>query len=62
MSGISFSILLLSLSEMLKKQVLFMIGLILLLTLIVFALIYSNTGNRLKKQFNGHEQGTSQEE
>ena len=44
MYGISFSILLLALSEVLEKQVLFIIGLILLLTLIIFALVYSNAG------------------
>ncbi|MET1030099.1 DUF3784 domain-containing protein [Domibacillus tundrae] len=50
MYGISLSILLLALSEILEKRVLFIIGLILLLTLIVFTLVYSNTGNRFKKK------------
>lgn len=49
MYGISFSIFLFSLSEMLENQVIFIIGLILLLALIIFALVYSNTRNRFKK-------------
>lgn len=50
MYGISFSILLFALSEMLENQVLFIIGLILLLSLIIFALVYSNTRDRFKKK------------
>lgn len=50
MYGISFSIFLFALSEMLDKQVLFIIGLILILTIIIFALVYTNTGNRFKKK------------
>lgn len=50
MYGISFSILLFAMSEMLENQVLFIIGLILLLTLIIFGLVYSNTRNRFKKK------------
>lgn len=49
MYGISFSILLFALSELLEKQILFIIGLILFLVLIIFALVYSNTKNRFKK-------------
>ncbi|ANC77449.1 hypothetical protein ABE65_011830 [Fictibacillus phosphorivorans] len=49
MYGISFSILLFALSEMLENQILFIIGLISLLTFIIFALVYSNTRNRFKK-------------
>ncbi|AZB42035.1 DUF3784 domain-containing protein [Bacillus sp. FJAT-42376] len=49
MYGISFSLLLFALSEMLVNQILFIIGLILLLTFIIFALVYSNTRNRFKK-------------
>lgn len=49
MYGISFSILLFALSEVLENQILFIIGLILLLTFIIFALMYSNTRNRFKK-------------
>ncbi|BDH60196.1 hypothetical protein MTP04_03260 [Lysinibacillus sp. PLM2] len=52
MYGISFSILLFALSEMLGNQVLFIVGLILLLSLIIFALVYSNTRDRFKKKFN----------
>lgn len=50
MYGISFSILLFALSEMLENQVIFIIGLILLLSLIIFALVYSNTRDRFKKK------------
>ncbi|KZZ84536.1 DUF3784 domain-containing protein [Bacillus sp. SJS] len=50
MYGISLSILLFALNEMLENQVLFVIGLILLLTLIIFALVYSNTRDRFKKK------------
>lgn len=50
MFGVCLSILLLTLSEVLGKQVLLIIGLILLLTLIIFALVYLNTGNRFKKK------------
>jgi hypothetical protein len=51
MYGISFSILLWALSDMLKIQVLFILGLALFFCLIVFVLVYSNTGNRFKKKF-----------
>jgi len=50
MYGICFSIFLWALSEMLEKQVLFIIGLILFLALIIFALVYLNTGDRFKKK------------
>ncbi|UGB33206.1 DUF3784 domain-containing protein [Metabacillus sp. B2-18] len=50
MYGISFSILLFGLSELLENQAIFMIGLILFLSLIIFALVYSNTGDRFKKK------------
>ncbi|WP_338780908.1 DUF3784 domain-containing protein [Metabacillus sp. FJAT-52054] len=50
MYGIGLSILLFALSEMLENQVLLVIGLILLLTLIFFALVYSNTRDRFKKK------------
>ena len=50
MYGISFSTLLFALSELLENQIIFIIGLILFLSLIIFALVYSNTGNRFKKK------------
>lgn len=50
MYGISFSLLLFALSELLANQVIFIIGLILFLSLIMFTLVYSNTGNRFKKK------------
>lgn len=50
MYGISFSIVLFALSELLENQVIFIIGLILLLSLIIFAMVYSNTRNRFKKK------------
>jgi hypothetical protein len=49
MIGISISILLWAFSDLLKNQVLFIIGLILFLSQIVFVLVYGNTGNRFKK-------------
>lgn len=49
MYGISFSILLWALSEMLEIQVLFIIGLVLFSCLLVLVLVYSNSGNRFKK-------------
>jgi hypothetical protein len=50
MYGISFSIFIIALSEMLENLILFIIGLILLLSLIFFALVYSNTKDRFKKK------------
>ena len=41
MYGISFSIILIAVSEMLENQVLFIIGLTLLLTTIIFTFVYS---------------------
>ncbi len=49
MYGISFSLLLFGLSELLDTQALFIIDLILFIGLIIFALVYANTGNRFKK-------------
>jgi hypothetical protein len=49
MFGISFSIFLWALSELLEIQFLFYIGLVLFICLIVFGLVYSNTGDRFKK-------------
>lgn len=46
--GISFSIVLLSLSDWLEKPVLMWIGIAFMTGLIVFTLIYSNTGNRFR--------------
>ncbi|MBM7694761.1 putative membrane protein [Peribacillus deserti] len=59
MYGISFSIILFALSEMLEKQGLFIIGLILLFTLIIFALVCFNTRDRFKKKFNDNGKRTS---
>ncbi|PAQ13496.1 hypothetical protein CD798_15530 [Bacillaceae bacterium SAOS 7] len=49
MYGICLSLLLWALSELFNRQILFIIGLILFVSLIVFALVYANTGNRFKK-------------
>ncbi|APF28456.1 DUF3784 domain-containing protein [Clostridium botulinum] len=46
---IAFCITLFLLSEIFKIRVLFYIGLILFFIVIIFTLIYSNTGNRFKK-------------
>ena len=50
MYGICFSILLWALNDMLKNQVLFIIGCILFVSLIVFSIVYSNIGNRFKNK------------
>jgi len=50
MYGISLSLFLWALSEGLKNQLLFIIGLILFISLLIFALVYSNTGNRFKRE------------
>ncbi|MCA1065708.1 DUF3784 domain-containing protein [Rossellomorea sp. AcN35-11] len=50
MFGFSFSLLLWALSEWFDIQLLFIIGLGLFLGLIVFILVYTNTGNRFKKK------------
>lgn len=46
--GISFSIVLLSINEWLEMPILMWIGIALMTGLIVFTLVYSNTGNRFK--------------
>ncbi len=49
MYGISFSLFLLALSELFNNQILVIIGLILFISFLVFAIVYSNTGNRFKR-------------
>lgn len=49
MYGLCFSIFLWGLSEVLKMNILFVIGLVLFMCLIFFALTYLNTGNRFKR-------------
>lgn len=49
MFGVSFSLGLFALSEWLEKSFLFVTGLISLSFFIVFGVVYSNTGNRFKK-------------
>ncbi|RST71821.1 DUF3784 domain-containing protein [Siminovitchia acidinfaciens] len=49
MYGICLSILMWALSELLDNQALFVIGLILFIGIILFAVVYSNTGNRFKR-------------
>lgn len=46
--GISFSLVLLSLSEWLEMPLLMWIGIAFMIGLIVFTLVYSNTGNRFR--------------
>ena len=48
--GICFSLVLLSLSEWLEIPALLWIGITLMIGLIVFTLVYSNTGNRFRQQ------------
>ncbi|MGK0700133.1 DUF3784 domain-containing protein [Priestia flexa] len=50
MYAISFGILLLGLSDVLANQPLFIIGMIVFVVSIAFALIYLNTGDRFKKR------------
>ena len=50
MYGICFSIFLWGLSEVLQMHILFIIGLVLFMGLIGFALVYLNTGNRFKRK------------
>ncbi|EDL66256.1 DUF3784 domain-containing protein [Bacillus sp. SG-1] len=52
MYGISFSILLWALSEILEIQAMYFIGLVLFFCFILFGLVYFNTGNRFKKKGN----------
>ncbi|MGM7635216.1 DUF3784 domain-containing protein [Bacillus sp. Hm123] len=49
MYGICFSLLLWAFSELFNQPFLFIIGLILFISLIVFTLVYANTGNRFEK-------------
>ena len=48
--GICFSLVLLSLSEWLEIPALLWMGIALMIGLIVFTLVYSNTGNRFRQQ------------
>ncbi|KIL53554.1 hypothetical protein KP77_05300 [Jeotgalibacillus alimentarius] len=49
MYGVSFSLLLFGLSEILNFPILLGVGIVLLFVLIIFAVVYSNTGDRFKK-------------
>lgn len=53
MYGICFSILLWGLSEALENQLLFILGLILFIIIVFFAIVYMNTGNRFKRKSDG---------
>lgn len=48
--GICFSLVLLSLSEWLEIPALLWMGIALMIGLLVFTLVYSNTGNRFRQQ------------
>jgi Domain of unknown function (DUF3784) len=50
MYGFSFSIVLFAMSEMFENQLLLIIGLVLFFTLLIFTVVYANTGNRFKKK------------
>lgn len=50
MYGVCLSLALFALSELLELQILFISGFVLCIGLIVFAVIYSNTGNRFKNE------------
>ena len=49
MLGLSFSTFLWALSDLIEHQILFIIGLVLFISILVFGLVYMNTGNRFKK-------------
>jgi hypothetical protein len=50
MYGICFNIVLFALSEMIENELLAIIGFILFATLLIFAFVYTNTGDRFKKK------------
>ncbi|MDN7244102.1 DUF3784 domain-containing protein [Planococcus shenhongbingii] len=50
MYGICFSIFLWFLSDLLEIPHLFVMGMLLFISLIIFSLVYVNTGNRFKKE------------
>ncbi|WP_412758857.1 DUF3784 domain-containing protein [Metabacillus fastidiosus] len=52
MYGICLGLLLIALSEQFKTQVLLIIGLIIVIGLPFFSIVYVNTGNRFKKTHN----------
>lgn len=52
MYGICLSLLLLALSELLELQILMIAGIILCIGFPIFAVIYSNTGNRFKREID----------
>lgn len=49
MYGFCFCILLLLLNDFLEIQMLFIVGIVLFIALIIFLIVYTNTGNRFKK-------------
>lgn len=52
MYGVSFSLLLLAISELLEFQILMIAGIVSCIGLPIFAVIYSNSGNRFKREIN----------
>ena len=52
MYGICLSLLLFALSELLVLQILFIIGFVLCIGLVVFAVVYSSTGNRFNNEID----------
>lgn len=52
MYGISLSIIVIALSEFINNQILLIVGIVSMIALIVFALVYSNTKDRFKKNIN----------
>ncbi|GKV64700.1 MULTISPECIES: DUF3784 domain-containing protein [unclassified Sporosarcina] len=49
MYGLSFCIGLFAVSELLNQPILFIVGLVSFILLVIFAVVYSNTGNRFIK-------------
>ena len=58
MYGICVSLLFCAVGEYVNSQWLFIVGPALMIGLLVFAMIYSNTGNRFKKNRNGARDGS----
>lgn len=52
MYGVSLSIIVIALSEFINNQILLIVGIVSMIALIVFALVYSNTKDRFKKNIN----------
>ena len=50
MFGITASLLLMAISELVQSQLISIVGTVFMIVFVIFALIYMNTGNRFKKK------------